>query len=349
MLFRSGNYIVAIDAITGKEIASFLNTKSEVSLNPKFYTNKSLIFGGNGNSDAEDKNWTLDVSTGKITSLPLKYIIYENGVFDGTNLYAYSRSTAEGSGLVAMDVNTGAKKWKVDNLHSTPPTVSDGLLYLGRYSMNDIICYDINTQTEKWKFNHGFVATTPTNPAVVNGILYFTASSVVFALDAKTGVKKWDFKIEGKIEESLTVANDMVYVGGGDKKVYALDAKTGVKKWDFLTQNSIKAITMGSDLVYATNGLQFIALDALTGAQKWIKSSSTGLYNIVPIFANNMIYVPTSDGLIAMDGGSGNTKWELKGTYQSNITKTLDTYLLGGFCVTSKNKMYFPNSSGMQQ
>ena len=351
-LASSGNYIVAIDAITGKEIASFLNTKSEISLYPKFYTNKSLIFGGGSSSDAEDKNWTLDVSTGKMTSLPLKYIVYEGGVFDGTNLYAYGRSTAEGSGLIAMDINTGAKKWKVDQLNPTYPTVSDGLLYLCRQGYQDIVCYDINTQTQKWKFNHGLPAATMTNPAVVNGILYFTAYNVVFALDAKTGVKKWEYKSEGSntITESLTVANDMVYVGGGDKKVYALDAKTGVKKWDFLTQNSIKAITMGSDLIYATNGQQFIALDALTGTQKWIKDNTAGLYYPVQFFANNMIYMMTSGGLIAMDGASGNTKWELKNTYKSNITKTLDTYLYGsGFCLTSKNKMYFPNPSGMQQ
>lgn len=52
----------------------------------------------------------------------------------------------------------------------------------------------------------------------------------LYAWDAATGLKRWDFVTGGEILSSPSVANGVVYLGSNDKKLYALDAVTGAKK-----------------------------------------------------------------------------------------------------------------------
>ena len=46
----------------------------------------------------------------------------------------------------------------------------------------------------------------------------------LYALDAATGVKKWESATGGEIYSSPSVANGIVYVGSNDKKLHAFDA-----------------------------------------------------------------------------------------------------------------------------
>ena len=53
----------------------------------------------------------------------------------------------------------------------------------------------------------------------------------VYALNATTGAKIWDYDTGYIIESSPAVANDVIYIGSNDGKLYALNAVTGVKIW----------------------------------------------------------------------------------------------------------------------
>ena len=59
----------------------------------------------------------------------------------------------------------------------------------------------------------------------------------VYALDAVTGAKKWEFATGRYVQSSPAVSHDgtTIFVGSTDSKVYALDAVTGAKKWEFST------------------------------------------------------------------------------------------------------------------
>ena len=64
----------------------------------------------------------------------------------------------------------------------------------------------------------------------------------VFALDGKTGAKKWEFKTGGKVDSSPAIGADgTVYVGSADGKVYAIktDSKGPAKSpWPMRGQNA---------------------------------------------------------------------------------------------------------------
>lgn len=62
-----------------------------------------------------------------------------------------------------------------------------------------------------------------------------SADKKLYALDAATGAKKWEFAAEGSVDSSPMVVNGVVYVESEGKKVYALDAITGASEWVFQT------------------------------------------------------------------------------------------------------------------
>jgi len=86
--------------------------------------------------------------------------------------------------------------------------------------------------------------------------------SAVRALDAKTGERKWEFKMIYDTECGiLTTASDLLFSGGMEGYFFALDAKTGQPLWNI---NLGAAIDMGP-IAYAVDGHEYIAVGASSG------------------------------------------------------------------------------------
>ncbi len=105
----------------------------------------------------------------------------------------------------------------------------------------------INRQNVKrlrraWTFNTDVVESLETSPIVVNGTMYVTTSfNHVYALDAKTGAKKWHHKHKmgpittyccGPNNRGVFPYEDKVFMGTLDAKLVALDANTGRQLWE---------------------------------------------------------------------------------------------------------------------
>ena len=71
---------------------------------------------------------------------------------------------------------------------------------------------------------------------------------IMYALDSKTGKKKWARKASGKIISSPVMdKKGMIYVGNDEGKVFAFDSKTGAKRWEFQTNGRIDGSPAVSD------------------------------------------------------------------------------------------------------
>ena len=56
----------------------------------------------------------------------------------------------------------------------------------------------------------------------------------LYAIDARTGTKLWDFAAEQPFGAAVAVAPEgTVFATNHDGKLYALDAASGEKKWDY--------------------------------------------------------------------------------------------------------------------
>jgi outer membrane protein assembly factor BamB len=61
----------------------------------------------------------------------------------------------------------------------------------------------------------------------------------LYAIDAKTGAKKWESWTTNNIRSSPAITDSVAYIGSLDGKLYAIDLQTGNKKWSFQTGGGI--------------------------------------------------------------------------------------------------------------
>jgi eukaryotic-like serine/threonine-protein kinase len=107
------------------------------------------------------------------------------------------------------------------------------------------------------------------------------------------------FKTEGKIWSSPTVNQGTVYIGSFDKKLYALDAATGGKKWEFLAGGAVIAspVIDGGTAYFGSFNRSFYAVDASSGDLKWTFEARQGFW-ASPVVSGGVVYAPSLDGRV---------------------------------------------------
>ncbi|MCA0231130.1 MAG: PQQ-binding-like beta-propeller repeat protein [Bacteroidetes bacterium] len=224
-------------------------------------------------------------------------------------VYASIRGSSGGkSGLHALDAATGTLKWHQPGIgiSESSPAIADGILYAGS-EFNGFMAFDAQSGSVKWTFASGLI--TNSSPTVVNGTVYVGASALthtnndkLYAIDAKTGAKKWEFNTldGGPDYSSPIVASGMVYIGAGST-LYAVDAASGVKKWEAKPEANnliVSGSVVAMGLVYQGIGKKLYAFDAATGAKKWEYETGRAIRHSSPC-------VVSKDGTVYHAGISG--------------------------------------------
>ena len=105
-------------------------------------------------------------------------------------------------------------------------------------------------------------------------IIYTALFAILFQLvgttvNAQTTIKKWSFQTNGKIESSIQVSNDTLFVGSLDSTFYAVDT-LGELIWKVKVPYQIKSTASfyGKTVCFEA-GNRLYALNKATGAEKW--------------------------------------------------------------------------------
>jgi quinoprotein glucose dehydrogenase len=104
--------------------------------------------------------------------------------------------------------------------------------------LTQITPQNVNTLTRAWTFDTGGTAMQVT-PLVIDGVMYVTAGTNIFALEPETGKVLWKFSHEGLSQRGLAYwpgeakIGSRFYTSGGDGRMIAVDAKTGKLVLDF--------------------------------------------------------------------------------------------------------------------
>jgi PQQ-dependent dehydrogenase (methanol/ethanol family) len=145
-----------------------------------------------------------------------------------------------------------------------------------------------------WTFDTETTRGLEATPIVVDGVFYGTLTwSRVFALDARTGEKKWDWDPEvdrgyGRraccdvVNRGVAYYDGRVYAGVLDGRLVALDAGTGEVVWEVLTVDQGQPYTItgaprifGGKVIIGNGGAEYgvrgfvSAYDAATGELAW--------------------------------------------------------------------------------
>src|SRR5512140_3278509 len=110
-----------------------------------------------------------------------------------------------------------------------------------RYSkLGQITAQNVGQLQLAWHYANGIVSAYETSPIVVDGTMFITTPlNHVVALDAATGVKKWEYVHQyrttvdccGPINRGVAVYGGRVFMGTVDARLVALAERTGAVDW----------------------------------------------------------------------------------------------------------------------
>jgi len=93
----------------------------------------------------------------------------------------------------------------------------------------------------------------------INNWTSAAASGAVFAIDPRTGDRKWRFDMTDVTDSGiLTTASDLLFTGGREGYFQALDARDGTLLWKMNIGGQIAA----GPMTYAIDGKQYVAICA---------------------------------------------------------------------------------------
>jgi len=82
-----------------------------------------------------------------------------------------------------------------------------------------------------WMFNTG--GPVKSHPVIVNDVVYVGGGDGFYAIDALTGIQRWEISIPEGVESSACVVDGVVYFGANDKKLYSVNVD-GTVNWSGL-------------------------------------------------------------------------------------------------------------------
>ena len=186
------------------------------------------------------------------------------------------------------------------------------LAFNGNYKRPD---FSVNNNTKAkvaWEYiNNGDLGVGFSS----DGKLAFTANTIgeLFALDIKTGVRKWVFQTGGKVYSTPAVANGVVVVGSSDNYIYGVDSKSGDNMWKVKANHAV----LGSPAIYknrvfigASDGI-FRCLDLQTGRVIWTFDKVNNFVSTKPTIADGkVIFGSWGNGFYALEVNTGTLIWE---------------------------------------
>lgn len=153
--------------------------------------------------------------------------------------------------------------------------------------------------------------TIESSPTLAGDTLYVTSfDGKLYALDARTGKRRWAASTKGAIYATPVVDGGTVYVGSMDHNFYAFDAGSGRPRWKFDAETPLFATAAVSNgtVCFGANKKIF-GLDAATGKPRWTADAG-GLFQSRAAAADGVFYLGGWDNtLYALDAASGQVKW----------------------------------------
>src|SRR4030095_3850139 len=145
------------------------------------------------------------------------------------------------------------------------------------------------------------------SPTVSNGIVYIgNFNGDLYAIDANTGIKKWQYNARARIDGSPIESNGIIYFGTAGLRrgdLYALDALTGALKWNYVHTNTFRSSPVVFDgVVYISSHSCILAVDATNGTLKW----NYFTLGFEDIFASSCIVDTLSNVYVSSVSGSHN-------------------------------------------
>jgi outer membrane protein assembly factor BamB len=215
---------------------------------------------------------------------------------------------------------------KLPQAHEAACAVADTSMVLARrFGVNTLLHYNLRTGKLLWDVNAGDIAT---EPLIADTVIYCAALyNHVDAYRRSDGLRLWQYRTAAQLHSSPALAHGVLAVGMDNGSLLGLDATTGSKKWEFDPNSNdeekrqsapftggIQAtpIISGKTVFIGTIGEEFIAVDLLTGVERW-RIPAGGKVIHAAASTGTLVIFGANDGRIrAVDAETGALQWEFR-------------------------------------
>lgn len=242
------SHLFALNASNGKvvwrENTSFLTITSPLVYNNVIYVAEGDSYLYALNATTGYVKWYAPFYGGEGNSPTLyKGVLYYGGYTNG--------HTTIGT-FYAIYASNGTQKWSSVvgssgvGMGAATTAVVNGVAFVGD-GAGYLYAIDLSIGQVRWKVKTN---ESSSSPAVSNGVVYVGSwqDRNLYALNATTGTKLWNYTTGSAIGSAPAVANGVVYVTDGDGHLYALNATSGAKLWSYTTgggEDSSPAVANG--------------------------------------------------------------------------------------------------------
>jgi outer membrane protein assembly factor BamB len=158
-------------------------------------------------------------------------------------------------------------------------------------------------------------------------IFAFNATGIVSSLDF-FGNEIWKKDFNQKISAGLGYGFNSIFFATENGKIFSIDAKSGNKNWESKVDGEVLSSPSSNGLIVAiqsTNG-KITALDFNDGTFEWEYQSTVSALSLrgtsKPVFDKNFLYVGFGNGnLVKIESRSGVIQWEVPVTVSEGVSE----------------------------
>lgn len=224
--------------------------------------------------------------------------------FDATSAYI----PLKGGQLLAVDLESGAIRWTVDQSTALTPATGEGLVFT--VSGQTITALDAATGVARWS------APLPGGAAVplyydTGWLLASTTAGDLISLRAADGTVQWRRPLGAPLSGPPGPALDRLYLPLEDQRLVAVMLASGEVDWSrTLPARVTSLLALDDQLVVGTAAKRVMSIDLENGRERWgwnVGGDISGL----PAADEKRIYFAARDNILrALDRSSGNLRWK---------------------------------------
>lgn len=265
----------------------------------------------------DGRTYAIDIQSGKKIDKDRMTFGIKGSPAIEDQLMVYGLSHGKYS-LVAIDLNTGKRRWKksLGDIEASPVlhklNVYIGTLERKFHSVNAV------TGNTNWSFETGKAIRS--TAAYKDGTIVFGCDDgFVYALNADNGDLKWKFDTGKAIPGNPSIDGGMVFIGSTNEYFYALDAATGKSAWKhFLGKPPYPGVVYSgaaiseTAVVFGTSNGFVLALDKLKGQPLWTFDAGS-IVSTIPVVTSTHVYFGSMKKMFfALNLDSGTEVWRFE-------------------------------------
>ena len=223
--------------------------------------------------------------------------------FDATTAYV----PLKGGQLVAVDLDSGAVRWRLDVATAFTPATGEGLVFTTTES--SIEARDALTGAMRWR------TPLPGGAAVplywdTGWLMASTPNGDLAAFRASDGTLVWRQPLGSPLATAPAPALDRLYLPLADNRLVSVMLTSGDTKWSrLLTSRITGLLALDDQLVFGTAGRDVVSVSLTTGRDRWTWHVGGDVSGLPAADAKRIYFAARDNVLRAVDRKSGNLRW----------------------------------------